>query len=1236
MVGRSFIVKGTTTCFGEDSTSSTSCGAFGKCVGNDTCSCDPNVAIGTKCETQLCGGKLPTDPKVCGGRGVCYNGDCACTLDERFGSTQHVGLTCEIPVCFPLLVDPYRREYECGGHGTCVETNICDCHVGYGGYDCTKTGFKCSGINATNSKVCSGRGQCIDQDYCLCQSDDYGGVDCSTPKCNGFLATEEGVCNGRGQCLQPNNCTCTSGFSGTNCELDASNQQVERIVTCYGVLSNDSVNVCSGKGSCFGNDYCSCQIGYTGARCNETFCFGVLQTSDKTCSGNGVCSSLNTCSCNNNSPFLRYVGEECGILQCRGVDLEFYNSTDVRVCSGRGACIDHLGCVCNEGYYGESCQISSCFSVLSNSSQVCNGHGICQDLDNCECYSNSTNGYWYGDDCSVCANSYEGNLCNLKKSCNSSTTCMSLGECSNNDLCRCESSFDGENCEECALGYYGPLCEIFCSAELNCSSNGVCSRDGFCDCYQSRELGYFQSENCSKCSPGYFGNDCSTFVGSNFTFNNYGNELILRIIPPLNIDKIQTENECKTFFPPRSRLKLGGEFTCHWIDVYNGYLSVLIPQNATIIPGDFLEFNVYSFEQYAKPAQYRNITSFASDVNKIITQHADIETATSFQKGTTLTIRGKSLISIERERELYYEWSIVNSNPTMNSLNSHVSSQSGWGKSVISIPSSFTSSVNLINLKLRIANYYQQFGSEKQVILQDLSTASSSVNQVQIKITTARNRLYILNDILPYKINCKLTVNGVQVTNIISSGYSIEWSLSPDLGIGLANLTLITLKPYTSDNSTVLFTSEDTLYYDFYNVPYTVFNVSAVVKKNGTVVSSDSLQIHFNLFEQKQYGITLSRTPTDMTIDAQYPAVISLSIPPEVTILSVEWACFAYHMYKGKCHDQYQAIIAQSGNKTRIELPKSAIFLHYNTVKFSVKITTTSGVEYRDTSFSPSASYQIPYAVTETAFFSSGYRGPFRLYSLHGTKFSFEYRLFDSTEPSIASAGDAPATTGTVTAYNVYSNNQITLSAANGITTYTDTYYSGPNLAKLVKVDMTKFSSPIYFQVKFTYKTLEMNVRQYLIIGTVPRERVDINVKVVPFVQNPEFSNYIFQVSNDVANSFYEVTVSLSLRYKNDTSMSYSFGSLSMFSLNREVKIAFPPLLDSFTIYKKVTYYTDSWVGYEHEESLYIYEEEVASFPASPHSSDPFIKAMQSKIKIAFEKGSNYLSSASSIMNSYY
>ena len=46
MVGRSFIVKGTTTCFGEDSTSSTSCGAFGRCIGNDTCSCDPNVAIG--------------------------------------------------------------------------------------------------------------------------------------------------------------------------------------------------------------------------------------------------------------------------------------------------------------------------------------------------------------------------------------------------------------------------------------------------------------------------------------------------------------------------------------------------------------------------------------------------------------------------------------------------------------------------------------------------------------------------------------------------------------------------------------------------------------------------------------------------------------------------------------------------------------------------------------------------------------------------------------------------------------------------------------------------------------------------------------------------------------------------------------------------------------------------------------------------------------------------------------
>ena len=86
----------------------------------------------------------------------------------------------------------------------------------------------------------------------------YNGTICETPlySCNGISADNSSVCSGRGTCLLQNNCVCNTGYSGSNCE----------IFSCNGILSNNSA-VCSGRGTCVSSNVCSCPMGYYGLNC---------------------------------------------------------------------------------------------------------------------------------------------------------------------------------------------------------------------------------------------------------------------------------------------------------------------------------------------------------------------------------------------------------------------------------------------------------------------------------------------------------------------------------------------------------------------------------------------------------------------------------------------------------------------------------------------------------------------------------------------------------------------------------------------------------------------------------------------------------------------------------------------------------------------------------------------------------------------------------------------------------
>lgn len=54
-------------------------------------------------------------------------------------------------------------------------------------------------INKDDPSVCSGRGNCTDNDVCVCETG-WENYDCSIPICFGKSATDENVCSRRGQC----------------------------------------------------------------------------------------------------------------------------------------------------------------------------------------------------------------------------------------------------------------------------------------------------------------------------------------------------------------------------------------------------------------------------------------------------------------------------------------------------------------------------------------------------------------------------------------------------------------------------------------------------------------------------------------------------------------------------------------------------------------------------------------------------------------------------------------------------------------------------------------------------------------------------------------------------------------------------------------------------------------------------------------------------------------------------
>uniref|UniRef100_A0A7S1KM39 Uncharacterized protein n=1 Tax=Percolomonas cosmopolitus TaxID=63605 RepID=A0A7S1KM39_9EUKA len=419
---------------------------------------------------------------VCGGHGTCITTDvCEC-------QTGYTGTECLQVMCHGVADD---NSTVCNGHGNCTGIDACTCDSGFSGAECD--GFTCGGVENTDPSVCSGAGSCTAPDTCDCQQG-YTGTICESFICFGTGDSDNSVCGGHGTCADVDSCDCNANFFGSECE----------VTECYGTLSNDT-NVCNSHGMCEAPDSCNCTAGYSGSQCSITDCGGVASNHPSVCNSRGTCDAQDTCSCDGD-----YFGDYCENSFCFGIP-----STDVNVCSGHGDCVDLHNCNCSTGYSGAECEVVGCYGFWSNdTSVVCNGHGTCENVDECSCNSG-----------------YGGSECELSDCYGTWSTdplvCNSRGSCDAPDSCSCDEGYSGNQCEgfgcfgvlhsdpgacsghgscesydqcDCDVNYYGSSCDVYDCFGTAKNDSTVCNSRGVCDA----------PDSCT-CSPGYSGSQCEKF-----------------------------------------------------------------------------------------------------------------------------------------------------------------------------------------------------------------------------------------------------------------------------------------------------------------------------------------------------------------------------------------------------------------------------------------------------------------------------------------------------------------------------------------------------------------------------------------------------------------------------------------------------------------------------------------------------------------------------------------------------
>ena len=243
--------------------------------------------------------------------------------------------------------------------------------------------------------TCSGRGYCVDGEYCSCfdnfasssgaLGDEGGLADCgfftgTSPTDDDCPQSMDGsVCFGRGTCVgYAKVCVCDPGYVGRLCQA----RECEASTSFFAYQSgadHDSTFYCSNRGSCdVDTGSCECMAGFEGDACDVLSC-PVNETSGSECGDHGTCASLQElaatygssyttawdatlvkgCTCESDvyvGPFTGetsdYSGYLCDQLSCPfGDDPVSVDVIESAECSNRGTCDRTTGhCSCFPGF----------------------------------------------------------------------------------------------------------------------------------------------------------------------------------------------------------------------------------------------------------------------------------------------------------------------------------------------------------------------------------------------------------------------------------------------------------------------------------------------------------------------------------------------------------------------------------------------------------------------------------------------------------------------------------------------------------------------------------------------------------------------------------------------------------------------------------------------------------------------------------------------------------------------
>jgi len=517
-----------------------------------TCTC-PQYFTGQNCETSL---PTPCTNNPCQNSGVCNLDSSGYTCDCPTG---YDGVVCQfdIDACDPDLCKNGATCMSVIPQGSNVATHTCACPTGYTGTNCEEDINECD-PDPCNSGVCSESGtdaSILPGEYnCEC-SPGFVGDDCITydgmcpqscemyeectesvytrcgplydnRKCNGFW--NQTFCNeNNGWCgstdaheagstgtydYDPDNaetvlglgeftCTCPTGYTGTDCEEDIDECDLDPCqngATCKDSTTDNLVQL--------GNYLCDCLTGFVGTNCD----IDIDACDPNLCENGGVCNSQivvggseYTCDCPTG-----YTGTNCE---------QDVNECDPDPCQNGATCSDSItdggvelgnySCDCLDGFSGANCDECGLGKGLDSDGKcneceqpqinnVITSTAPCADQE-CPAGFGVSSDNWVssGGNCEECPAGQESPA--------GSGVCTNIDECSP-DPCQngatCIDSINEYTCD-CPTGYDGVVCQF----DIDACDPNLCENGGVCN---SQINQYGSSEYTCDCPTGYNGTNC--------------------------------------------------------------------------------------------------------------------------------------------------------------------------------------------------------------------------------------------------------------------------------------------------------------------------------------------------------------------------------------------------------------------------------------------------------------------------------------------------------------------------------------------------------------------------------------------------------------------------------------------------------------------------------------------------------------------------------------------------------